>query len=506
MPTLSINRHRLFVDSQLINQDQPTLFFIHGLMTDSSEWALVRAALGPSFNSIVYDRAGHGQSEYLHPLNADQSIAEAESIFNHLPASNIHIIGSGTGAFIACALARRHPNQVTSLTLLAPYLAFQSNAHRDFLDQCAHLIAVNQPLLEQKLLNEQLSDPSGKAVQIFSHAFSRMNPLAFQKEIADMRNTSFSHFQFPCDTLCPAVPVLVLHGLSDSTLPLTLSALFSSWLPNGRLMTISSAAHLIALDQPRQTADRIASFILLTRQHPQTVLPHCQKVSSQLRHVIGLQLSQFNAPQHLLSMRIMNSLVINWNSQIIKGKWNQRYAKELLLFLILHKGSATRQLLIQTFHTMKEETDCARNELRVWINHLNQLFHDSGIPDIQDILLLGEETVAINADVSSDIGDYISRLQQFKIDRRHVTRGARQFIRLLRAYNPAIFSSFHGDWIDRLIEKMEFRLSQLMQQLIPLLKETHEYDLIRIILQEGNAVEPYDGFCEEKMCALQLHN
>lgn len=506
MPTLHINHHEIYFEGQLTDQDKPTLFFVHGIMTDSSEWALVRAALGPSFNTIVYDRAGHGQTEYPYSLTTDQSIAEAEAILNSLSTRKLHIIGSGTGAFIACTLARLHPDQVISLTLLAPYLAFQSDAHRDLLNQCAHLIAVNLSLLKQKLLNEQLNNPTKEAVQIFSHAFSRINPLALQKELADIRNTSSSSFQFPDSKHCPAMPVLILHGLSDSTLPLTLSALLAGWLPNSRFMTISNAAHLIALDQPRQTADRIASFILIARQHPQSVLPHCQKVSSQLRHVIGVQINRFNTPQHLLYMRVMSSLVIHWNNQLIMGKWNQRYAKEMLLYLILHGGAAARQVLIQTFHTTKEETDCARNELRVWINHLSQIFHDSGIPEVQDILLLGEETVALNADVSSDIGDYINQLQQFTLDKRHVARQARQFIQLLHAYKPAIFSTFHGDWIDRLIEKIEFRLSQLMQQLIPLLKETHDYDLIRMILQEGNTVEPYDGFCEEKMCALQLRH
>jgi two-component SAPR family response regulator len=200
----------------------------------------------------------------------------------------------------------------------------------------------------------------------------------------------------------------------------------------------------------------------------------------------------------------MNDVEVLWNGERIEGKWNQRGAKELLLYLILHHGAASRKELIETFLS-DLPYNLAQNRLYVRIHHLNQIFRDFHDQEVNDILLTGEDTVALNAELESDFGDYIKQLSHFSIKSDlQLKEQAIQFIDLLKQYHNSNFSTFRGDWIFHLTNQIELNLSSKMQSLIQKMQTQKMFSLMCEVLQSGRSIEPYDGFCDERLAELYI--
>lgn len=226
---------------------------------------------------------------------------------------------------------------------------------------------------------------------------------------------------------------------------------------------------------------------------------------SGFRNTLHLALTQRTVPHHLLQINVMRDVQVTWNGEVIDGAWNQRGAKELLLYLVLHCGAATREALIHTF--MPDlPAGAARNDLRVRINHLANIFRQFHRPDVHDLLLNGEDTVALNAEVESDIGNYLDELTKFQTEACNLSDAALHFINLLKTYTPANFSSFRGDWIFTITDRIESRLAEILQELLPMMMAGKMYALLCEMLQYSRAIEPYDGFCDEKLVEFRTMN
>ncbi|RYL95154.1 alpha/beta hydrolase [Sporolactobacillus sp. THM7-4] len=503
MATLSVNGYDLHYTAHISDRSLPTLLFIHGLNLDSSEWSLMTSTLGSGVNFVTYDLIGHGRTGYGRArLSFDRLVSEALALADALRLDKVDLVGSGFGGNIAYEFARRYPDRVQSLILLSVTFYLPESDYKRMFSLHAQLIAIDRMLLEQKLMMENLYSPTPAKSNLFKAAFERI-PTDFYQSALDLLMRTFDpkHFHFVDELGQLSVPTLVLNGSDDPVLPFQMAAVYSACIPNSRWFIIPEASHSIPLDQPEFSAYYIKKFVL-SEKIPIPVLPVHEVMVDDFRAIVRSSFNMHSGNRHLLRMNIMHGVEVFWNGRSLKGKWNQRGAKELLLFLILHSGLARRSDMIDTFLQDLPPVQ-ARNTLRVWISHLNKIFRNCPDPSGQEILMIGEDTVAINTDLSSDIEDYMKQLDELMKENKPLSDQAMNFIQLLRGYDPASFSTFRGDWIYTLTDEIEEKLATVLEDLLPLLKKKKMFTPMREILRTAQMIEPYDGYCEEKLAELQ---
>ena len=98
------------------------LVAIHGLGSASSAWDLVRPAFENEFEFITLDLPGHGEAS----VRADETMnpeSTAKLVLEELKAIGItkfHLIGNSLGGWIALEMAAAFPENVLSVTGVAP--------------------------------------------------------------------------------------------------------------------------------------------------------------------------------------------------------------------------------------------------------------------------------------------------------------------------------------------------------------------------------------------------
>nr|WP_225098831.1 alpha/beta fold hydrolase [Streptomyces sp. CoH27] len=100
-----------------------TVVLVHGLLTDSlaSYYFTVAPAFAASgLDVVMYDLRGHGRSERpSRGYTLDHNIDDLEALLDRLGVTGpVHLVGNSYGGTIAFGWAARHPERVTSLTLI----------------------------------------------------------------------------------------------------------------------------------------------------------------------------------------------------------------------------------------------------------------------------------------------------------------------------------------------------------------------------------------------------
>ncbi|MBL8583549.1 MAG: alpha/beta fold hydrolase [Rhizobiaceae bacterium] len=101
--------------------DGPVIVFLHGFGGSHEVWRGVAKRIGPAARIIAYDLPGHARS--LATEGSTSSKAMAQAILADLAqrkAAPVHVVGHSMGGAIAALMGLAQPDQVASLTLLAP--------------------------------------------------------------------------------------------------------------------------------------------------------------------------------------------------------------------------------------------------------------------------------------------------------------------------------------------------------------------------------------------------
>jgi N-formylmaleamate deformylase len=86
----------------------PSVVLVHGLTDNARYWARTAEALAPTYDLVLYDARGHGQSGRApHPFDEAVRVADLLSVVEALGLRQPALIGHSMGAATAAAAARR---------------------------------------------------------------------------------------------------------------------------------------------------------------------------------------------------------------------------------------------------------------------------------------------------------------------------------------------------------------------------------------------------------------
>lgn len=244
----------------LAADDRPALVLVHGWGMHGGVWADLAARLDVAFEISAPDLPGHGAAPGISP---GVFAAVVDDLAARAPAS-CAVAGWSLGGQLALEWARRYPQQVSHLLLIATTPVFVTREDwphgmspavvRDFASAIER-----DPVaaLQRFLLLQAQGDTCARAVARALHTALAMKAapapaiLAQTLHWLERNDLRAGLGEIP-------QPALVLHGGRDTITPPAAGAYLVQHLPRGRLEVIEDAAHAPFVSD----ADRVCALIM----------------------------------------------------------------------------------------------------------------------------------------------------------------------------------------------------------------------------------------------------
>lgn len=227
---------------------RPVLLLVHGAGMDHSAWAQQSRALAHSgFAVLAPDLPGHGRSGG-EPLTTVPLIAQwLAALLDGLGVGRAIVAGHSLGGLVALHLAAHYPERVNRLFLLAAAAALPVHpdllaAARDDLPKAAAMIVgwgFAHTLAPSPVPGVSPSE-SGRALLLRSRPGSLHAGLAACAGYED---------GVQAEALVRA-PVTLIHGTLDRMAPLKAGRVLAQSLPQGKLVEIPGAGHMVQMESP----------------------------------------------------------------------------------------------------------------------------------------------------------------------------------------------------------------------------------------------------------------
>jgi pimeloyl-ACP methyl ester carboxylesterase len=244
---------------QIIGSGEP-LVLIHGMGSGSTAWKMITPALSEKFQLITFDLPGHGKSP-LDPNRAMDPCSLAELILAELDSLGItkaHFAGNSLGGWIALEIAAAFPNRTLTVTGLAPAgLWLVPTTHRSFLGASSRFMAQSTYKYADQLMKQEWARKLG-----FFEVSPRWRELPHETIVDAVVAYGSSSGYFPAwdgmlkrrfdKEISPEIPVTIIFGDSDNTLPAQTSQERTLAPAHARWVTLSQSGHAPMWDSPQE--------------------------------------------------------------------------------------------------------------------------------------------------------------------------------------------------------------------------------------------------------------
>jgi len=249
------NIHYRFLD----NQSNRTFFFINSLGTDFRIWDETVARLMGHGNIMLYDKRGHGLSEFTRAGRGLYDYAEdALALLRHAGIEKCTIIGISIGGMIGQILGHQSPGLCDKLILC------------DTASRIGTLESWNSRI--NQVRSEGLQSITGELMKRwFSRSFHERHPEKVEGYRSMVERCPLEGYVQACESIRDAdtadaarkikAPVLCIVGSEDpSTTPAEAKSL-AGLIPGAECEIIQGSAHMPCIDNPDLFTDLIIDFI-----------------------------------------------------------------------------------------------------------------------------------------------------------------------------------------------------------------------------------------------------
>lgn len=229
---------------RVIGEGQP-IVLLHGY-TDSLEmWRGTADSLAQVHRVIVPDLRGFGRSTRFSDAEsyAPEIVDDVARLLDHLGYAQAHVVGYSMGAMVASQLAVRHPDRLTTLTLVGGPLFPDSAASARMFEPIAERTERGEGV--RALMRWMFPTWSDSAISQLDRDILASHDVG--SLVASVR-------AFPTLAIPSSTPVkgrfetLAIVGTADPLLEF--SRAFIRWWPAARLMEIPAADHATILEHP----------------------------------------------------------------------------------------------------------------------------------------------------------------------------------------------------------------------------------------------------------------
>jgi len=243
----------------------PTVVFVEGLGYGTWMWQFQREPLAESYDTIVFDNRGTGDSDCPEgPYTVAEMAADLAAVLNDAGVESAHVVGASMGGMIAQRFALED-DRAESLALLCT-----SHGGED---------AVPVPPETQAFMFDVPADADEreairyKMTPAISDGFAEEHPELIA-DIVDWRLASDASeagrtaqaaavqaFDASDELDQLTLPTLLMHGTDDEVLPVENAHALAEALPHADLELFEGGPHLFFVEQADAVTDRLRTFL-----------------------------------------------------------------------------------------------------------------------------------------------------------------------------------------------------------------------------------------------------
>jgi len=231
----------------------------------STAWKQITPKLAESFHVIAFDLPGHGNTP-LDPNQAMDPHSLAIRIADELKAIGVeraHFVGNSLGGWITMDFAATYPERVMSVTGIAPAgLWLVPTTHRTILGGISRYLAEGTYFTAAPLMKQRWARKFG-----FERVSPRWEGLPYETIVDAFIAYGGSDGYFPAwdamlnrrfdKTITPNIPVTIIFGDSDNTLPAQTSQERSLAPAHARWVLLTESGHAPMWDHPEEVTAEI---------------------------------------------------------------------------------------------------------------------------------------------------------------------------------------------------------------------------------------------------------
>jgi len=242
-----------------VDSTNPPLVLIHGLGSAGTAFKPILGELSKSFRVINVDLPGHGQSPFSLEQEMDPS-SLGEAVFDTVKREhgieNFHVVGNSLGGWIALEMAASRPERILSVVGLAPAGLWLVPASGRLPSEARsyYLAKALKPLIRVGLKSKQLRKIG------FARVSPKWHELSYETCFDASMAVAHCPGYFPAwdgmigrrfeAKVSESVPVTILFGDSDNTLPAEHSQERSLAPTHFTWLTIENCGHAPMWDHP----------------------------------------------------------------------------------------------------------------------------------------------------------------------------------------------------------------------------------------------------------------
>lgn len=250
MEKVEVNGIRLAYDRR--GKGTP-LVLLHGYPLDHHLWDAVAPLLEDTFDLILPDLRGFGESSTVDSFYAmEDYAADIGGLLDRLGIEKAAIAGHSMGGYVALAFVRLFPGRVRGLGLISSQALADSPERKEGRYKSAAEVAEHGIGSVVETMAPKFT--SDEKLQAFARAaMERQSPAAYIGALKAMAarvdsTPLLSSFLFP---------VVLVHGISDQLIPIDRAREVKAALPLAYLVEISGAGHMPMMENKEQTAEAL---------------------------------------------------------------------------------------------------------------------------------------------------------------------------------------------------------------------------------------------------------
>jgi pimeloyl-ACP methyl ester carboxylesterase len=244
------------------SEDAPLIVFLHGAGMDHSVWVMpARYFARHGYRVMAVDLPGHGRSDGPALESIDEMANWVRTMIQGLDASPSRTIlaGHSMGSLICLSLAARYPELVEQVLLLGtsapmPVADVLLNAAQD--NDHAAIDMANTWSHGQRSMMGASDNPGTSNLYMGERLLERVAEDVYFKDFTACNGFSTEHY--------PAIetPTLIITGDEDKMTPPKAGMAVAGMLKNSQVAHLKGCGHSMLIEQPNQTLDVMAGFIL----------------------------------------------------------------------------------------------------------------------------------------------------------------------------------------------------------------------------------------------------
>ena len=248
------------------------VIFVHGWGLNSSVWVEQLKSLSDEFQIIAIDLPGHGKTK---PKDKNMTVQEAADylcdLVKELALKNVHLVGWSLGTHVVCRAALSLGfDTARSITIIDGTPCFVKHNDEDTWAQPETKTKWVLRGLEKNFtetLTEFITTSCYTKKEVKPNIERMMKSLFFNEDFPPDKKSAIellSDFaEADIRTLLPGLklPCLICHGDRDSILPVEITKIWESFLPDARTVIIENAGHAPFLTQPALFNESLRNFL-----------------------------------------------------------------------------------------------------------------------------------------------------------------------------------------------------------------------------------------------------